>query len=87
VRWVREAALLQGKTSVWLSFRSKEKFDTAVKPMLAAAGLHVTVYYTQRQAHATEITASLDLSQCDALALVGGDGTVYEALQARDRAV
>ena len=62
--------------------RSRQMFDShSIQTILKAAGLSVVVKETQRAGHATEIVRSLQLDQCDALITVGGDGTVFEALQ------
>lgn len=62
--------------------RSRQMFDShSIQTILKAGGLSVTVRETQRAGHATEIVRSLQLDQCDALITVGGDGTVFEALQ------
>ena len=57
-------------------------FDSqSIQTIFKAAGLSVTVTETQRAGHATEMVQSLKLDCCDALITVGGDGTVFEALQ------
>ena len=69
-------------TVVVVQCRSRQMFDShSIQTILKAAGLSVTVRETQRAGHATEIVRSLQLDQCDALITVGGDGTVFEALQ------
>ncbi len=50
--------------------------------MLRAAGLEVVAQETQHAGHASQMTADLDLQRTSALVMVGGDGTVFEALQA-----
>ncbi|MDZ7821628.1 MAG: acylglycerol kinase family protein [Candidatus Marinimicrobia bacterium] len=37
---------------------------------------HCTLYHK----HATEIAKHIDLNRCDAIVVIGGDGTVYEVL-------
>lgn len=62
--------------------RSKEVFySSSVQTIFKAAGLEVTVKETQHRGHATDIVRQLPLGTCDALVTVGGDGTVFEALQ------
>lgn len=69
-------------TMVVVQCRSRQMFDShSIQTIFKAAGLIVTVRETQRAGHATEIVRSLQLDQCDALITVGGDGTVFEALQ------
>ena len=41
----------------------------------------MTVSQTHHRGHATEIVRQLPIGSCDALVTVGGDGTVFEALQ------
>jgi diacylglycerol kinase family enzyme len=53
-----------------------------VRPVLRAAGLEVVAQETQHAGHASQMTADLDLQRTSALVMVGGDGTVFEALQA-----
>lgn len=62
--------------------RSRQMFDShSIQAIFIAAGLRMTVKETQRAGHATEMVRGLELDQCDALITVGGDGTVFEALQ------
>ena len=62
--------------------RSRQMFDSpSIQTIFKAAGVSVTVKETQRAGHATEMVQSLQLDRCDALITVGGDGTVFEALQ------
>lgn len=61
--------------------RAKRIYERHVLPVLAAAGLEVAVVETQRRGHAGELAAGVDLQRCDLLVLVGGDGTVFDALQ------
>lgn len=73
-------------TMVVVQCRSRQMFDShSIQTIFKAAGLSVTVRETQRAGHATEIVRSLQLDQCDALVTVGGDGTVFEALQVMPR--
>lgn len=53
----------------------------SIQTILQAAGLVVTKRETQQAGHATEIVQGLPLDSCDAIVTVGGDGTVFEALQ------
>ena len=52
--------------------------------MLAAAGLEVKAVQTLGRGHATTLTQKMDPCKVDAVVCVGGDGTVYEALQVRN---
>ena len=61
--------------------RAKRIYERQIAPILAAAGLDVAVVETLRRGHAGKLAAALDLRQCDLLVLVGGDGTVFDALQ------
>jgi len=54
-----------------------------VAPVLAAAGLDVRAVQTRERGHAGRLAAGVPLARCDMLVLVGGDGTVFDALQAR----
>ena len=53
-----------------------------MQPLWEAAGLAVTVITTQAAGEAVDIGKRLDLTSCDALVAIGGDGTLYELLQA-----
>lgn len=61
--------------------RGKSIYEESVRPILEAAGLQVVLVVTQRAKHATEYVRDMQLKGCDAIVLVGGDGTAYEALQ------
>ena len=52
-------------------------------PVLAAAGLDVRAVQTHERGHAGRLAAGVPVARCDMLVLVGGDGTVFDALQAR----
>lgn len=52
-----------------------------MQPALEAAGIQHTLHVTHSAGHAAEVAASLELQQYDALLMMGGDGTVHEALQ------
>lgn len=59
-----------------------KSFSRTVLPVLQqAAGMHVAVAQTCHRGHATEVAAQLDLASTDMLLCVGGDGTLWEALQ------
>lgn len=60
--------------------RSRSIWDE-VRAVLEAAGLDLEVVETSRQFHAKEAVQRLDLAGYDALACVGGDGTVSEVIQ------
>lgn len=49
-----------------------------VKPVLAAAGMELEVWVTQRPGHAGEMARTLDLKCYDGICVIGGDGTVHE---------
>ncbi len=49
-----------------------------VKPLFANAGIKLNIHITQRSGHATEIAQSLDKESCDAICVIGGDGTFHE---------
>ena len=51
-----------------------------VRPVFANAGAELDEYVTEYSGHATEITRTLDLAGYDGLCLIGGDGTVHEAV-------
>ena len=62
--------------------RSRQALDShSIQTIFKAAGLSMTVKETQRAGHATEMVQAIKLGNCDALVTVGGDGTVFEALQ------
>ena len=62
--------------------RSMRNYKVAVEPILAAAGFEVTAQETLRAGHATQIVAGLAPQDYEAVVAVGGDGTVFEILQA-----
>lgn len=51
-----------------------------VRPVFAGAGAELDVHVSEYPGHATRIAQSLDLAGYDGLCLVGGDGTVHEAV-------
>jgi YegS/Rv2252/BmrU family lipid kinase len=51
-----------------------------VRPKLAAAGIDVDVRVTEHPGHAAGIARSADLTGCDGLCVIGGDGTLHEAV-------
>lgn len=62
--------------------RSRDVFYSKnVQTILQAAGLELTVKETQHRGHATDIVRQVPVGSCDAVITVGGDGTVFEALQ------
>jgi len=66
----------------WLQCRSRATFQRPeIQSIFKAAGLSLSVWETDRPGHASEMVKGLDLAACDALVTVGGDGTVFEALQ------
>ena len=54
-----------------------------MEPILAAAGFATTVHETRWPGHASQIVAAEALGSYEAVVAVGGDGTVFEILQAR----
>jgi len=68
--------------AVWCC-RAQHTYETEVRPIFEAAGLAVVQMVTEYSGHATEIVANLDLESTDVLAVVGGDGTMFEALAVR----
>ncbi len=52
----------------------------SVEPVFAAAGAPLEVHVTRGTGHARELARALDLSGCAGLCLVGGDGTLHEAV-------
>ena len=61
--------------------RAKKQYEQMVRPVLEAAGVEHTLHVTHAAGHATELAAAADLSGCDGLLFMGGDGTVHEGLQ------
>lgn len=59
-----------------------KNYKVAVEPILAAAGFDITAQETQRAGHSTQIVAGLAPQDFEAVVAVGGDGTVFEILQA-----
>ncbi|WP_196139052.1 diacylglycerol kinase family protein [Aliikangiella sp. G2MR2-5] len=51
-----------------------------VESYLAGSGLITEILLTERAGHATELVATTDLSQYDALIASGGDGTLFEVI-------
>ncbi|KAL3160513.1 hypothetical protein ABBQ32_010818 [Trebouxia sp. C0010 RCD-2024] len=65
-----------------VQYRSRQMFDSHnIQTIFKAAGFSMSVKETQRAGHATEMVQGLHLGHCDALITVGGDGTLFEALQ------
>lgn len=50
----------------------------SVKPIFTNAGIDLKIHLTQRSGHAAEIAQSLDKESCDAICVIGGDGTFHE---------
>ncbi len=61
--------------------RAKKQYEQMVRPVLDAAGVEHTLHVTHAAGHGTELVAAADLSRCDGLLFMGGDGTVHEGLQ------
>ncbi|MCI5129892.1 MAG: diacylglycerol kinase family lipid kinase [Candidatus Electrothrix sp. AUS3] len=51
-----------------------------VKPIFSAAGIELDVHVTTHAGHATELAGTLDFDGCDGFCLIGGDGTLHEAV-------
>jgi sphingosine kinase len=51
-----------------------------VKPVFAAANVELNVRVTEQSGHARQIAREFDLAEYDGLCLIGGDGTVHEAV-------
>ncbi len=51
-----------------------------VKPVFAAAQVELDVRVTKQSGHARQIARKFDLAAYDGLCLIGGDGTVHEAV-------
>lgn len=51
-----------------------------VQPVFAAADAELDVTRTDYPGHATDLARTLDLSQCDGLCVIGGDGTIHEVV-------
>lgn len=61
--------------------RSQSVWKTACQPVLQAAGLRVESVETRWPKHAFEMAQKATVKDFDALACVGGDGTMSEILQ------
>ena len=57
-----------------------------VQPVFAAADAELDVTRTDYRGHATDLARTLDLSQCDGLCVIGGDGTNHEVVNLNRRA-
>ena len=60
-----------------------------VRPAFEEAGVALQIHETERQGHATELARELDLTGLSGLCVIGGDGTLHEAINgmlARDTA-
>lgn len=51
-----------------------------VRPVFAAAGAELQVHVTESPGHASELAAALDLEGRDGICVIGGDGTLHEAV-------
>lgn len=52
----------------------------SVKPIFANAGIDLKIHVTQRLGHAADIARSLNKESCDAICVIGGDGTFHEVV-------
>jgi YegS/Rv2252/BmrU family lipid kinase len=59
---------------------SGRKILERIKPVFAAASKQLEVHVTERAGHAAELANKLDLSRCEGLCLIGGDGTIHEVI-------
>uniref|UniRef100_A0A452J5J2 sphingosine kinase n=1 Tax=Gopherus agassizii TaxID=38772 RepID=A0A452J5J2_9SAUR len=55
-------------------------FRSLVQPMLVEADVAFTLFVTERPNHARELVQAADLSQWDAVAVLAGDGLLYEVV-------
>jgi len=53
-----------------------------VKPVFAAAAAELDVRVTSHAGHAAELARTMDLDGCDGFCVIGGDGTIHEAVGA-----
>jgi YegS/Rv2252/BmrU family lipid kinase len=51
-----------------------------VRPIFAAAGAVLDVHVSQFPGHVAELARTVDLCGCDGFCLIGGDGTIHEAV-------
>jgi len=51
-----------------------------VRPVFAAAGADLDVHVTTHSGHTQEIARTMDLEDCHGFCVVGGDGTIHEAV-------
>jgi sphingosine kinase len=51
-----------------------------VKPIFDASGASLDVHISARAGHAAELARTLNLDGCDGFCVVGGDGTIHEAV-------
>jgi YegS/Rv2252/BmrU family lipid kinase len=51
-----------------------------IRPVFVAAGAELDVQCTDGPGHATSLGRTLDLSDCDGLCVIGGDGTIHEVV-------
>ena len=63
-----------------------KKVGAAARKLLEAAGVEVELHPSERAGHLVELSKALELRPTDALAVVGGDGTLSEVITGRMRA-
>ena len=63
-----------------------KKVGAAARTLLEAAGVEVELHPSERAGHLVELSKALELRPTDALAVVGGDGTLSEVITGRMRA-
>lgn len=51
-----------------------------VKPVFETIGAQLEVRVTKRAGHTAELARTMDLSGCDGFCVIGGDGTIHEAV-------
>ncbi|EFN55392.1 hypothetical protein CHLNCDRAFT_134482 [Chlorella variabilis] len=62
--------------------RAPSIYEKEVRPALEAAGCQLAMHLTKATGHATELVRQVEPGSVDAVVAIGGDGTMYEALQA-----
>lgn len=61
--------------------RAPSIYEKEVRPALEAAGCQLAMHLTKATGHATELVRQVEPGSVDAVVAIGGDGTMYEALQ------
>ncbi|XP_056608358.1 sphingosine kinase 1 [Triplophysa dalaica] len=55
-------------------------YNSHIQRMLTEAGIQHTLVITERQNHAREMMRNADLTQCDAIVILSGDGLLFEVV-------